>query len=149
MYATPADMEARYGALALQRLTDREHPPAGAVNLVLLNARLQDASDLVDGYLVGRYTTPMETFPAVLKVHTCAICMYLLMGAGADKDSTERRDYDAALAYLGRVAERKIDLLPPAVGEPAVGAGMVYFSPGAKDHARDAGEADDGFWSAQ
>lgn len=146
MYASPADMEARYGALALQRLTDREHPPAGAVNLVLLNARLQDASDLVDGYLVGRYTTPMETFPAVLKVHTCAICMYLLMGQSADKDSTERRDYDAALAYLGKVAERKIDLLPPAVGEPAVGAGMVYFAPGSKDHARDVLDATTGFW---
>lgn len=143
-YATQQDMTDRYGALALQRLTDRATPPAGAVDAVLLGARLDDASALIDGYLAGRYALPMPVVPAILKVHCCALAMYLLLGEAADKDSAAAADNRAAISYLTKVAEGSILLLPPNVATPPAGEGSVVFSPGAKDFAREATSALDG-----
>ena len=145
-YATQQDMIDRYGALALQRLTDRSTPPLGAIDGTLLAARLEDASGLIDGHLAGRYALPMAVIPAILKVHCAAITYYLLMGDQAAKDSAAALDYQAALGYLTRVAEGRIALLPPSVAEQPAGAGSVMFSPGAKDFAREAPEPGREFW---
>lgn len=144
-YATQQDMIDRYGALALQRLTDRATPPAGAIDATLLGARLDDASAVIDGYLAGRYSLPMAVIPAVLKLHCCAIAMYLLLG-NAEKDSAAANDYAGAIGYLTRVAEGRINLLPPSLATEPNGAGSVMFSPGSKDFAREAAEPGAEFW---
>lgn len=136
-YATQQDMTDRYGAPRMVQLTDRADPPAGAIDTTLLQRRLDDATGLIDGYLVGRYALPLSVAPAILKVHCCSITMYALLGDTVDKDSAAAADKREAIAYLEKVADGRIALLPPAVVSQPDGAGAVVFNPGQKVMGRD------------
>jgi phage gp36-like protein len=136
-YATQQDMTDRYGEPRILQLTDREDPPAGVIDATLLQRRLDDATAVIDGYLVGRYALPLTVAPAILKVHCCSLTMYTLLGESADKDSAAAQDKRDALAYLEKVARGDIALLPPEVVSQQAGAGTVLFSPGQKVMGRD------------
>lgn len=122
-YATPADLETRYGAAELGELTNRAggFDPDDAVLL----AALGDASAEIDGYLATRYAVPVAPVPAVLVGAACAIARYRLRGpAGGD---AVRQGYDAAIRLLRDIADGRAGLQGAAA--PAVpSAGTVHVS---------------------
>lgn len=134
-YATQQDMITRFGAPLLQQLTDIGDPMTGALVPAVLQAKLDDADALIDGYLVGRYQLPLQPAPAILKVHACSLAIYMLLGGKVTEEAAA--EYNAALDYLKQVARGLITLLPPDVATPPTGAGSVVFSPGSKVMGRD------------
>ena len=128
-YATVAELQDRLGEPRLTQLTDLQDPPIGLVDQVGAQKALDDASGEIDGYLVGRYTLPLATPPAVLRVHCITIAHYRLLGERADE--VTREAYKAACAFLASVAKGDFPLLPPA------GVGPVLFEPGSKVMGRE------------
>ena len=135
-YATQSDLIARFGTPLLVQLTDINEPMTGAINATVVAAKLADAAAVIDGYLAGRYTLPLEAPPDILRVHACSIALAMLLGSQVTEAAD--RDYKLALDYLKGVARGDIPLLPPQVAVPPAGAGPVMFAPGSKVMGRDA-----------
>ena len=97
--------------------------------LAVIAGRLQEASELIDGYLVMRkpvaYTVPLNPVPGIVATWTRWIARYLLH---KDRVSTEERtdpvvrDYKEALKFLGLIRDGKFSLgaddpqPPPSAG---------------------------------
>lgn len=136
-YATALDMVDAFGWSEMRDLTDTGEPRLDDVNQVVLGKALQDASDMIDGYLVGRYALPFANAPQVLRVHCRGLARYLLMTHTPDERA--KGDFAAAMQYLQRVAAGSIALLPPsAAGQVPSGMGPVVFHTGEKVFARGA-----------
>lgn len=133
-YATSQDMVESFGSAEMRHLTDVELPRLGGINPVVMARALVNASDLIDGYLVGRYAIPVATPPAALRVHCCGMARYLLMTVS--QDDRAKMDYANANAYLKSVAAGTVALLPPAQAEVPAGLGPVMFVTGQKVFAR-------------
>jgi phage gp36-like protein len=115
-YANALDLETRFGLEELIQLTDRAF--AGTPDMGVVEAALADASQLIDGYLAGRYTLPLSETPAPIKRACCDISRHYLHGNGAPEDV--RRAYDDAVSLLRAVAAGKYRLPIPSTGqEPA------------------------------
>ena len=134
-YATVAELQDRLGEPRLTQLTDLQDPPIGLVDQAVAQKALDDASGEIDGYLVGRYTLPLATPPAVLRVHCITIAHYRLLGERADE--VTREAYKAACAFLASVAKGDFPLLPPADVPAPAGVGPVLFEPGSKVMGRE------------
>ena len=100
-YATRADLEARTGS---DELAQRETMlAAGAVGQALA-----DAGALIDGYLAGRYTVPLDPAPGPIVGAACQLARYALLGSAACERS--RQDYQDALSWLKDVAAGRYPL---------------------------------------
>lgn len=64
-YSTQADLEAAIDQQTLIGLTDDEM--TGAVNATRLLRAISDADGLIDGYLRGRYSVPLQTVPPLVR----------------------------------------------------------------------------------
>ncbi len=133
-YATAQDLIDRFGVAELTQLTDIGEPRLKAVDSVVLATALVDASAMIDGYLVGRYALPLATPPETLRVHCAGIARYQLMRRSPDDRA--KADFEAAFAFLGKVAEGKILLMAPDAAPAAPGIGLVSFNQGAKVFGR-------------
>jgi phage gp36-like protein len=107
MYAVTEDMTTRFGEEELIHLTDRD-ANQGAIDAVVLDQALADASAEIDGYLGGRYALPLASVPAVLTRICCDIARYHLYDEHAP-ERVEKR-YDDSIAYLVRVGTGSIGL---------------------------------------
>lgn len=136
-YATSTDMVESFGSAEMRQLTDIELPRQNAVNATVMARALGNASDLIDGYLVGRYAVPVATPPSALRVHCCGMARYLLMTSMPDERA--KTDFANALSYLKSVAAGTVALLPPAQAEVPAGVGPLMFSAGQKIFAREGG----------
>ncbi len=100
-----------------------------------LENALDDASNVIDGYIVGRYGT-LSPAPDVLNTRCVDIAVFRLLGGGE-----ETKRYQAnknAMAWLMSVAEGKVDLVSDdqadAVGgEVRISAGERTFSDNSLD----------------
>lgn len=134
-YATATDMLLRFTEREMMRLTDIEEPVTNAVVAAVLERALGDASAEIDGYITSRYQLPLADPPELLRVMCCDIARYRLQATSADDQAKEA--YKAAIAYLTKVAEGRINLVPPQDVPPPTGAGAVLFAPGTKAMGRD------------
>lgn len=134
-YAQPTDLTERFGDKAMRLLSDITTPPAGMVNTDVLQRALDDASALIDGYLVGRYAVPLADAPAAMRVHCLGVARYLLMTA--NPDDRAKADFSAAMAWLGKVGSGQVSLLAPDSAPAPAGVGNVLFSPGQKVFGRE------------
>ena len=57
MYATVTDMIARFGEVQIVRLSNTEDREAETPNVEKVNTALIDATELINGYIRGRYLT--------------------------------------------------------------------------------------------
>jgi len=158
-YITPSDLITRFGAEELAQVADRGTPrlvtaelltaaadgidmagwasgdveAVGAV-LASINQAIEDAQSAIDGYLSGRYGTPMPTPPAVVKRLASDIARYYLHDDRATE--TIQKRYDAAIAFFRDVSAGKVTLGPEAeTAKPTGGtvemvtAGRVFSRP--------------------
>lgn len=152
-YITVTDLLTRFGAEELAQVADRGTPrlvtpelleaaAAGAdmtgwgtydveaigKAVANINQAVEDAQSAVDGYLSGRYGTPMPTPPAVVKRLACDIARYYLYDDRATE--TVQKRYDAAIAFFRDVAAGKVTLGPEAEAAAAVGGSVEMVTAG-------------------
>ncbi len=126
MYATVADMIARYGETQIIRLSQPEDRTAETVDEAKVNTALSDAGDIVDGYIRGRYHVPVAVPPDSIVRATCVLARYdLAQGehtSPSDEMASARKD---TITWLENIAKELVHLDIPAAAPagPAVGSG--------------------------
>lgn len=134
-YATLAECKSRYSDQFLIRITNFVGVDAGtSVVDDRLTDALRDASDIIDGYLMGRYSTPLSPFPDHFIPDTCCIAVRLLIERkGVEKDSSEEiavttgKDCEKKFRLI---AEGKIDLsIPDTAGDAPPISNIIASKP--------------------
>lgn len=106
MYCTLTDMINRFELTELIQLSDSAH--IGMIDDAVVNAAISDASNLIDGYISGRYALPLQSVPSVL-ISICANIARYNMYDNAVTDVVQR-NYDAAIRFLEQVGTGKIKM---------------------------------------
>jgi phage gp36-like protein len=132
-YILVTDLLTRFGAEELAQLADRDTPrlvtdellsaaaagtdmtgwsdadvDAVSKAVASIEQAIEDAQSAIDGYLSGRYGTPIATPPAVVKRLACDIARYYLYDDHATE--TVQKRYDAAIAFFRDVSAGKVTL---------------------------------------
>jgi phage gp36-like protein len=125
-YATPTDLTTlSVSAGALTGFTNAD-----------IQASIDVASQICDGYLNDQFTLPLTTWGMDLRIHVCNMAVYLLLSRRGfnptSTDTTIRDRYDDALSWLtdvarGRINPQGLGDSTPGVreGSPAVLTGLV------------------------
>ncbi len=107
-YATQADLDQRFGAAELIRLTDRATPRTGQIDAAVVARAIADAEAEINGYLQGRYALPLASVPAVLVRVTSDIARYYLYDDAATDQVRDR--YKDSVALLKGIADGRVSL---------------------------------------
>lgn len=132
-YLLVSDLITRFGAEELAQRADRDTPRVVTAALLtavavgddlsawspseiesagravaIIERTIEDAQSAMDGYLSGRYGTPMPTPPAIVQRLGCDIARYYLYDDQATE--TVQKRYDAAIAFFRDVAAGKVTL---------------------------------------
>lgn len=118
-YITQVQLENRYGAQMVAKLTDRAVPATGLLDAATLAQALADTAAMIDGYLQGRYHLPLASVPPLLTDLAGAIAVYKLHRTMAPEKV--RTDYEDARRQLEAIAKGVIRLSVAGV-EPASGS---------------------------
>ncbi len=105
---------------ALRRLT-ADDPSAASVDTDVLDAHIEQAEALVEGYIASRYAVPLSTVPVVVKNLAARLVRYSLMtmGGGAP-EAWLVEDRKEVLQALRDLREGKLDIgLTALGGDPA------------------------------
>jgi len=105
-YCTTDNLIDRYGADELLRLTDRDNN--GFIDEQAVSAAIEDASDLIDGYLGGRYTLPLSVVPSVL-IKICADIARFNMYDHTVPETVDKNN-KAAMDFLKSVGKGEVRL---------------------------------------
>lgn len=114
-YASLDQLVGRFGERLLVQLTDRATPASGVIDAAVVAQELVNTDAVIDGYLAGRYALPLASTPPLLADLALAIAIYKLHPF--DPDPKIARDYDNAIAMLGKIASGTVRL-PLAGLEP-------------------------------
>ena len=159
-YLTASDLIVRFGAEELAQMADRGTPrlvtaelleaAAGGADtsgwgaadaeavtkaMATIAQAIEDAQSAIDGYLSGRYSTPLSTPPAAIKRLAGDIARYYLYDDHATE--TVQKRYDAAIAFFRDVAAGKVSLGPEAQASQPTG-GTVQMVTGDRVFSRSA-----------
>ncbi|EGT5658480.1 DUF1320 domain-containing protein [Citrobacter braakii] len=107
-YATPDQFIKTFSERETISLTDEKR--TGKVDNDKLAFALTRASNVIDGYLVGRYKTPWPDSPGILIGYCCDIARYQLASDYRLLSEEIRLRYDDAIKFLEKVASGKINL---------------------------------------
>lgn len=128
IYATQQDLIDRFGEAELIELTDRADPPTGQIDATVVAGALGDADELVNSYVAKRYDLPLVAVPAALTRVAADLARFFLHKD--DPSDTVEKAYQAALKFLGDVAQGKA-VLDVAGSEPSSApAGVSHSAPG-------------------
>lgn len=108
MYASKAEMQARYEAKDLIQLTDYAEPYTSAIVDAVLDKALADATAQIDLYLGGLYDLPLSPTPVALTNMCCVLAFYRLHRGRYNEDL--RKDYEDILHTLEQISQGKIKL---------------------------------------
>ncbi len=102
MYATRADMEARFGVNEISNLK--------AIQTVenAIEQALQDAAEEIDSYVAVKYQLPLPEVPSTLKRIACNIARYRLYFQRPTEEVENR--YKAEIDFLKRIADGRATL---------------------------------------
>ena len=127
-YATISDAQFEIGECELIALSDREN--IGALQTDVLQKALDKASGEIDGYLVGRYITPLSVVPPLITTYCIDIARYRLSGADVTEVDTVRLRYKDAIRYLESIRDGKTKLGADVATAGADGTqDLVYVVP--------------------
>lgn len=126
-YATQEDMVERFGLQEIIQRTDRER--SGMVDAAVLDRALIDADARIDGYLSGRYKTPLTTVPRLIVGISCDLARYFLYDDIAT-DGVKKR-FDDAIKLLESISKGNISLgVDYGMNEAQPVHGVKYSAPG-------------------
>ncbi len=130
LYATLANLQARFGQAELVQLTDTVNIPPAVVDAARVQTKLEDACVFIDGYVGKVYRLPLAgcakpdgaggtvmVAPPVLTRLACDIARYYLYDDLAPENEVYRR-YRAAVQELDAIAQGKSQLACPWGGSP-------------------------------
>jgi phage gp36-like protein len=123
-YITSTDLTTRVGATLLASLVNDAGAQAAIVSTICTQA-----SDRVDGYLGGRYATPVAASLGYVGMLAMAVAEWMLYARGSGPSVPEkiRQAYEDALRDLRDIAAGRVDLAGAApVG--GSGAGGVPYA---------------------
>ena len=124
-YATQQAMEDRFGELELIEATNLEMDNTGAIVTDVLDAALDEANSMVDGYVQAKYTLPLAAISPALVGHACAIARYLLWKNRASERVLA--GYESAIAWLRDLSRGLVSLGPSASADaPTPSVGPTY-----------------------
>lgn len=132
-YATKQDLIDRYGEDELVRLTDTVNAPPSTIDDTLIARCLANADAEINGWIAGRYTTPLNPVPQILVEKECVLARYYYHRAKATE--RVRSDYEDAMAWLQNVAKGLVSLgnvagptQPASAGKPQISAPPRTFT---------------------
>lgn len=126
-YATPTDLDERYGPETITRLSDKDN--LGARQEPTITRALEDADELINGHLDGRYPLPLNTVPRVLVRVASSIARYFLEEECATERAVE--DYKMAIKLLEKIGKGDVSLGLSQEGErPEPGTSVEIVSGG-------------------
>ncbi|ENW23341.1 phage gp36-like protein [Acinetobacter lwoffii] len=99
MYATEADLVARFGIHEMENLEVMQSTSDA------VESALQDAAEEIDSYIAVRYELPLPSIPSTLKRVACNIARYRLYFQRPTEEIENR--YKAEIDFLKRVADGK------------------------------------------
>lgn len=124
-YATLDDLIERAGLAEIRQTADRDRD--GTPDAEVIAAAIEDAGNLIDGYIATRYATPLPSVPRLVKTWAVSIARYLLHRNGAPEHVAQ--DYKDALAALKDVQAGRLALpITPGLDPPVEQAGRVLAS---------------------
>lgn len=124
-YATLNDLIERAGEIEIQQLADRDRDMIPDADVI--DAALDDAGNLIDGYIATRYSTPLPTVPRLVSTWAVSIARYILFRDGAPEHVAQ--DYKDAIAALKDVQAGRLALpVTPGVEAPVEQTGRVMAS---------------------
>jgi len=134
LYCTKQDLIDRFSERELIHLTDRDNV-LDAINDVVLNQAISDASAIIDGYLGGKYPLPLTSVPQAIKPLACNITHYYLYNEQATEQVETR--YKAAIAFFKDVAKGVVTLGVATDGTKAESQDLAEFIPSDSVFSRD------------
>ena len=117
-YAVPSDMITRFGVAEMIRLTTPQDQDMTTVNVAPVTLALGDASDLIDGYVGKRYTTPLNPVTSSINRAACDLARFDLSsgdGRTPSEDVTNRRK--ETIRWLESIAAGRVILPAEAAGD--------------------------------
>lgn len=102
MYASQADMEARFGTQKLVELTNPDNLDAITINSGVIDAALDHATALADSYALKRYNVPLSPVPPAIADAVMVLAYHRLHGAMVPEDVKDMRK--DAMAFLRDVS---------------------------------------------
>lgn len=130
-YVTLQQLLVQPGEPLLIQLTDRSVPATGAVDEAVVSRVLADSDALINGYLAGRYSLPLESTPPLVASLAQAIVFYRLHNFAPE--AKVQKDYDDAISTLKQIASGTVKLDVAGVEPISSGASGVI----ATDRERD------------
>jgi phage gp36-like protein len=111
MYATVADMVARFGSDEMIRLSTPSGQDLVAVQSAPVLTALEEASSQIDSYLRRRYAVPLDIVPAEILRATCFLARYdLSMGEQKEPSEQMRLARKEIIEWLVKITEGKVVL---------------------------------------
>lgn len=112
-YATQDDMTARFGEREVTALTDRNQD--GEIDPDVLAYAIEEAGNVIDAHLAGRYSLPLPAVPRLLVGICCDIARYQLCGADTQETDPARNRHKDAIKLLESIKDGSLALgLTPA-----------------------------------
>ncbi|HJU70381.1 MAG TPA: DUF1320 domain-containing protein [Paucimonas sp.] len=122
-YCSLADLQLAIPAQTLIWLSN-DDASATAMNAAVVEEAVRQAEELVDAYLRGRYTLPLDPIPSVIKDMTVNLArhwLYARRPEGSELPDAVTRTYKSALHTLASIRDDKLHIGAPtgeAVAEP-------------------------------
>lgn len=117
IYGTLAEFKKAYAKVYLIRIgsfADEDPPDFDAEIDTRLTDALKDASDRMDGFIMGRYDTPVDPAPDYFEVDCyCIAVMLLIQRKGYEPETSDAqavKDGKECVKKYQMIAEGKIDL---------------------------------------
>jgi len=120
-YATQQDLVDRYGERELLELTDKGN--LGTVDDTAVTRALDDAADLIEAALAGRYVLPLNSVPRLLTSLACTIARHNLFAEGPPEHV--RKAFEDARKTLADIAAGRAVLQVEGIAPAAAGGGAV------------------------
>jgi phage gp36-like protein len=107
-YATVSDLIERFGQTEMVRLTTPADQDLDGIVMTVAEAKIEDASALIDSYVRKRYRTPMDVPPQEI-VRACCILARYDLATGEQREPTEqmREQRSETMAWLRDIAAGK------------------------------------------
>lgn len=105
-YALLPDLIERAGETEIREIADRDHD--GSPDPDVITAALEDADNVINGYLAVRYPTPLTVVPSIVLTWAVSISRYVLHRYGAPDHISA--DYKDAISQLKDVSAGRMSL---------------------------------------